>query len=319
MAKLEFGVVRGLALVAALAACGSDKPARTGEPAAPSTVANTAMAAPVALESLVHDGVTGIVRRTSPASSLFDAASGIVASAPPCVAKLRAAIREDYQLEVGADRTSYVIFAGALPRAEVEACARAVMAAQPAVQVRSEGETLIVKHDHVPDELHLVWRGGWLLAGGREELARALRGTSPEAAARWRERFGMLPAAGLAAWSDNALLENLIGVSTTQYLVTFDTAQKPTPKPDFTFRVIAHYATPADAAIAARKVKAADIEPRFAPPRELTAAIKKFEVKQHDETIDITMRSDMFEQAGVDFAVMETWVRGMAAQPSGAN
>ncbi len=253
--------------------------------------------------------VTGVLRGSAQEFPLIDYVSNMMPAPLACWTKLRAAIDVGYQLEVPGNG-SYFVFVGAVPRDEVERCLPGALGDAFPLRIDHDGELLVVDGGRL-GTVYAAWRGSVIIAGSKAKVTSALAANAPDVARTWRDRLAAMPNALLAMWRSDALFTNLFGVPTTSYVMLFDRMEK-TPRPFFAGRVIAQYATAGDAATAVTRNKNGGRAAELAAPPELVESIKRLHVTQTGATVTCEFSVDTF--AGVDLAMMQKWIGGIASQ-----
>ncbi|MDX2088616.1 MAG: hypothetical protein SFX73_12245 [Kofleriaceae bacterium] len=290
--------MRSLVVAFALAACSSspDKPAQVEPPSAPP-------AARVEIASLISDDAVGVMRATGADAPIVSFLTSLQqGSAPACWTSLVGKIQAAYQIELPA-RTSYFVFEGDLPRPEVERCVVEAMARAVPTTVRTEGELAVFDAGQL-GTTYAGWRAHAVVAGSRDQVMAALAG--PKETTRWRPRLAALPAGvPIAAWRQDALLSLLFGVETSSYVFVIDKLAKPS----FDARIIATYKTPADAAIAARRIKQGETHTAAAPPPALVEAFQRFQVAQDGPVVTIGFGLATF--GGMSLDELQAWIANL--------
>jgi hypothetical protein len=217
---------------------------------------------------------------------------GRFAGSAPCWTKLGGAVTAAYLLELSTSRDPYVLIEGTLPRDEVVRCVPVAFAAT--VTVEEEGELVAFRASGL-ETVYAAWRGSIIVVGGKEQVTRVLHAGTPELGARWRARLAQLPPARVATWRDDPFLTNLFGVATTSYVIAIDRIEQ-TPKPYryYAGRVLGHYRTAGDAAVAARRIKQGEL----VAPEVILHAVKLMKVTQRGPLVEIGFDTEMFGDMG---------------------
>ena len=250
---------------------------------------------------------TGVLRGTAQDFPLIAFFSSLLPSPPPCWTRLHAAIKAGYQLELP-DGSSYFVIEGALPRSEVESCARGLQGVLP-ISIEPQGELVVFDAGQL-GTAYVAWRGAVVIAGTSAQVTKAAVANGAGPTRTWRERLATLPPGPLAMWRSDPLLATILGVPTTSYVFAFETMQK-TPEPFFTGRLIIEYSTLAEAAEAARRITAGQLDPEIAAPPELVESFKRMKVTQIDKRVVAAFDLDTF--AGVDLGILQAWVANWTA------
>ncbi len=283
-----------VALLLALAACSGP---RSGAPllaeAPPAREQDT-----VAIETLVSANVIGIMRTRPDLFMPLRFLGPLLASPPPaCWTDLANALVATYQLSVPraeGGNTAYWILEGKLPKSTVASCVPAAIT-QTSVTVQADGDLLAFSG---PDgaTTYAAWRGPYVVIGARD-LVNDAQSAAPEVQARWRE-LSLSADRSAPIWfgSMDALLGNLFGVPTVRYQLVFERLET-APSVFFSGRAVISYATPGDAAIAARRARQGELQLPFEAP-ELNDSFQRMKVIQTGASVEI--RFDLGVFGGVD-------------------
>jgi hypothetical protein len=261
----------------------------------------------------VPAGATAIMKADAASFPLLGSLHHLFsASTPPCWGALEARMVAGYQIEVRSEHTSVFVFEGDLPRDEVEACAKLVVATAPVpFTVRREGEFTVIDGGSL-GAAHVASRGRFLVAGRRELVREALAGSPGNT---WAARLAALPPAPLAGSSSDALFANLLRIPTAGWDIVFDEFGKQGGQPAIRGHVLVHASTAADAALAARRIADGDLWFPVAVPPPLLAALRRLRTSVHDRDLQLDFDLAMFD--GVDFAaISELGDRLRAVQPA---
>ncbi len=286
--------MRTVALLLALAACSGG---RSGSPLVAEIPAPPAAEA-VPAETLVGTNVVAVMRTRPDLFMPLRFLRPLLASPPPpCWTELEKALVATYQLsapKAGGGNTAYWILEGNLPKAKVVSCLPAAIT-QATVTVKADGDLLAISGSDGATT-YAAWRGPYVVVGPRDLVNDAQSG-APEIQARWRE-LSLSADASAPIWfgSMDALIGNLFGVPTVHYQLVFERLET-APSVFFAGRAVITYATPGDAAIAARRVRQGELQLPFDAP-ELVDSFKRMKVIQNGTIVEI--RFDLGVFGGVD-------------------
>lgn len=287
--------------VCVLLACGArppppPKPAPAPAPAAP---------AGDDVADLITADAIGVGRFAAGNVAILTAVEGLIAPVPPCWTHLVGQVRAAYQIEVGPG-AAYHVFDGALPQDEVEACVHELRSLEPYVGHDGAVDEIIVRGGR----LYLAWRGGLVIAASRRPLVEAaLAVRSPTLAGTWRARLAALRPGAMAAWRSDAIITNLVGVRTVDYQIVVDFVGA--DPPGLAGAVVARFADPDAAALAAARLRAGAASSTLAPPPEVVAALQRLVITVRGAELEARFDERTF--AGVDLAVLSAWMDRMAA------
>ena len=286
--------MRTLACTAILLAAACSSPARPAGPPAADEPLRLQPPDAVVLESLIGPNVVAVMKtRPEDFMALRYVDRLLGASPAPCWTALERKLVATYQLQVPATgahaTTSYFVLQGELRQQDVVACVPAAITAVP-LTVEQDGGLVAIKGPEGATT-YAAWRGPFVIVGARD-LVDAARTAPVTANARWHALLGGAPAAPIWWASEDALLAGLLGVPTTHYTITFERLEA-SPTPYFAGRAVISYASPGDAAIAARRIKQGELEPPFDAP-ELASSFKRFSVKQTGTTVEVGFDLGMF-------------------------
>ncbi len=286
--------MREVALLLALAACSGGHDGSRGG----AETASPRHEEPLAVETLVAANVVGVTRMRPDLFLPLRYLRPLLASPPPtCWTDLEKALVATYQLQApkaGGGTTAYWILEGNLPRTTVVSCLPVAIQQTP-VTLEPQGDLLAISG---PDgaTTYAAWRGPYVVIGARD-LVNGTQPAAPEVQARWRE-LSLSADASAPIWygSMDALLGDLFGVPTVRYELVFERLET-APTMFFSGRAVITYATPDDAAIAARRIKQGELQLPFDAP-ELADSFKRMKVIQNGPIVEI--RFDLGVFGGVD-------------------
>ena len=232
-------------------------------------VPNLAPPDAVVLDRLIAPHAISIERRLAPLVELS-------AWQPRCGAladKLAAAYRLTVPSANGIEIAAYWILEGDLPITCFES--------QTAIAVRRAPFTLL----------------------GAPGLVEPLAASTSTGPSRWHDLLAAVPAKA-PYWlaSEDRAIEQLFGVATTRYAVTFERLEL-APNVYFAGTATIVYAAPGDAAIVARRIKAGEVSLPVRAP-EVVDSFRRMRVKQNGPIVDITFDLGMF--GGVTADELET-------------
>jgi len=307
----------------ATAPAGSSTPTATApkeEPKAPPKEAAPPEAPrpalPAEVPSFITPEVVGLTRATGEWNPVLANLLMLLpgSGAEKCVGTLLDKLRAAYSLDLGANQGGYYLFEGAPPRDEVEACATTWLGDMLGLHIGHEGELAVFRMES--GATYAAWRGPIAIVGSKEQVTHALQAGTRELADTWRTRLSQLPAAPMAQWSTDALLKDLSGAPTTSYIVAIDRIEQVQPMPRWTGRVLAQYATAAEAAAAAKRIQQS--QPKDADPAYPTVprAFKGKKVTQRGTTVEIAFTLEMPQR--FTFGVLDGFLHTLAeARPPG--
>ncbi|HEY4180630.1 MAG TPA: hypothetical protein VGM90_27485 [Kofleriaceae bacterium] len=266
-----------------------------------------------------------------------------------CWTELEQSVHTSYQILL-AERKSFFVFDGDLPRDKVEACAGKQLEVNNLAKsgfVR-EGKLSIIATQG--GDLVVGWRDGLTIVGNREQVSGALAQTQSNLA--WEKLLAETPVTTATTMiSTEQQFGNLLGIPTTSWMITIDApavprptrqmlgpdddaltvyareqeriakglpAQEPQPPPARPPGASVHgvfelrYATPADAQRAAAVFSAGDFH--FALPLEpsLVTAVKSLPHTVRGSALVVTW--DMKDFAGLDLGALMKWFAAAQAQ-----
>ena len=269
--------------------------------------------------------VTGVMRSTTTDSPALMITNYLQGNQPTCWNEALAKISAVYHADL-AGQGSYYIFTGELPRDQIKRCARAALATRFAdLNVTDDGDLVAFDLGKVGTVYVDFWRGGFV-AGTKSQVTAAHGGPGAALAATWQQRLARLPTmaqARFAAVRADALLGGWFGVATTSYQIVIDrdrsTSQAfnpvpPMPSVRFTGRVVAEYASTADAVLAARRIRDGELHTTVAPPATLVEIVKRLKVTQVGTTVELGFDDKTF--AGVDVNELQRWATSSIAASS---
>lgn len=298
---------RGSLVVAVclLVACGAHTaPPPPRDPAPAPAPAGPPPATLDALDLVTADA-TAIARQAAGYVALVSAVERMLPSVPPCWNQLVGRVRAAYQVEVGPGG-AYHIFESDLPRDEVEACAYELRAFEPFVRRDGPIDEFIERGGR----FYAAWRGPLVIVARRRALVEAaLAVRSPTVARTWRDRLAALSPGPLVVWRTDPLLANLIGVPTVAYQVVIETVAADPPR--FAGVVVAQFAHPEAAALAAERIRTGAWQSPLDPPPEMIAAMTRLVVTTRGPELEARFDERTF--VGVDLAMLRSWTMPGAA------
>ena len=254
---------------------------------------------------LVTADATAIARQAAGYVALVSAVERMLPSVPPCWTHLVRQVRASFQVEVGPG-VAYHIFEGDLPRDEVEACAYELRAFEPFVRRDGAIDEFIVRGGR----FYAAWRGPLVIVASRRALVEAaLAVRAPTVARTWRDRLAALPSGPLVVWRADPLLANLIGVPTVAYQVVIETVAADPPR--FAGVVVAQFAHPEAATLAAERMRSGAWQSPLDPPPEMIAAMTRLVVTTRGPELEARFDERTF--VGVDLALLNSWAIPRAA------
>jgi hypothetical protein len=281
------------------------------QPFAPAS-ASSSLSAPsraeVALEDLVSADANGLTRMSPEMFFILQEVDKLADSSERCWSQLKSKLLAGYQVMLPSDaspsqRDAYFIAEGALPREEVESCARRAFE-RAALEIHPAGE--LVAFSSWAPTVYAAWRGRFLLLGSQRQLLDALHTPTSNTAARWRALIGQaLPAPFWVVSIDQRPTNASIAMGDpTDFMLTFDKIEG-TPHPLIAGRFAAHYPSAALAAKGAAWIKSWSTRGEFPfsvpPPAAMAAiyhrmakAIGKLNLVQDANRVQIEWDSDQF-------------------------
>lgn len=276
-------------------------------PGVPAPTPATAPAATVDVADLVTADATGIGRFAGGHVALLTAVEAMIAPPPPCWTRLASQVRAAYQIEVGPG-AAYHVFDGDLPQDEVEACATALRGLEAYVGHDGPIAEFIVRGGR----FYAAWRGPLVIVASRRALVEAALAVRSQTLARtWRDRLAALRPGPMAMWRSDALIANLVGVPTVAYQLVIDSVGAVPPR--LTGVVVAQFAHPEAAALAAERLRAGAWGSTLAPPPEVVTALARLVVAVRGAELEA--RFDEHTFAGVELAVLSAWVARVSPGP----
>jgi hypothetical protein len=290
-------IMRTILAAMVLTACSSTSP--TAPASAPAVAPATDVSRYISVE------VTGAMRASPEVAPILTVLADLIKPPPACWAQLVTAMRATYQLEVSG-HGSYFVFEGPLPQAEVERCVTTALTDVLPIHLRKDGELAVFESP--AGTVYAAWRGPFVIAGNRAQVTAAIGPSAP--AQPWRDRLGALPAGVMAMWRGDALVTNLFGVPTTSYQLAITSIAR-TPKAGLTGQLVAVYASASQAAQAAARIHAGELQTAVAPPPGLVEAFRRMKVTQRDATVIADFDLDTF--GDLDLTALQGWLARLAA------
>jgi hypothetical protein len=273
-------------------------------------------AMPAEVTSFITPEVVGLTKATGEWNPVIANLMMLLpgSGAQKCVGTLLDKIRAAYSLDRGANKGAYYLFEGAPPRDEVEACATTWLGDMLGLDVEHEGELSVFRTGS--DATYAAWQGSIAIVGSKEQVTRALSDGTHALADTWRTRLSQLPASPMAQWRSDALLNDLSGAPTTSYVVAIDRIEQVQPMPRWTGRVLAQYATAAEAAAAAKRIQQS--QPKRTDPAypTLPRTFKGKKVKQNGTTVEIAFTLEISQR--IALGVLDGFLQALSeARPPG--
>lgn len=197
----------------------------------------------VTLEQLIGPTAVGVTRQPPDQYSILLAVRDLIDPNQDCWSKLAHRMVAGYQVSL--PKSSYFIAEGDLPRTEVEHCAPLAV---KGLSAKTDGDAAVF--DTPLGSVRAVWRGKFLVFGGKAEVEEGMRAPAPQ---RWSKLLATVGAAPVWLLRVDTTLTPLIG-DTVDYALVIDKMER-TPKVALTGRFVAHYATPDARAKGAQRIK----------------------------------------------------------------